>query len=90
MLSFESQTAPIRISLPPFANIGSIQKVAAIELDRRLSSKNVHHTTGVRIMDCSRMPELSIPTTQDKVMVIPEAKPDLLMIIIDAFSYGRR
>lgn len=75
MLGFQAESGMLPIHHATLSGDGSIQKVARIELDSRLSGPNLHLTTGGEIQNSSRQLQFSHLLAQHVIVVVPPGSP---------------
>src|ERR1035437_10509890 len=71
MLGVQAESGMLPIHHATLSGDGSIQKVARIELDSRLSGPNLHLTTGGEIQNSSRQLQFSHLLAQHVIVVVP-------------------
>src|SRR5215510_2694291 len=91
VLGLEHDRAAVRIRDSALSLNRPIEKVAGVELQSRLRSRDVERTSRCRIDDADRMrePRGALPI-EHPVVVVPATKPQLRILGVDARTNRRR
>src|SRR3970040_402597 len=88
MLRLEAEAVAVPVHMPRLPDDGAVQEVPRVELKTRLRRADVERPPAHRLDPKPPLRETCALPLQHEVMVVPQAVPDLWVILIDAGADG--